>query len=216
MTNNNNSKINFSNLSAEQLAVIQQFAAANGIEMTIKQPKVKEIDHLNYTDDDHQIAICLANEKHQFNINDLTEEQQKESKRTGLCPHCLAILAEAEVIKQRMARTRKFADNRPSADKPGFQIRELVKAHVDELDKKTLKKLQDAEFCKTNFKLQYALLLDITGKAEDEIKVLRKDQKGHVRYSPQIYTINKRSYLMTNDLYSKNLTSIQEFFAKLG
>ena len=115
-----------------------------------------------------------------------------------------------------MARTRKFADNRLSADKPGFQIRELVKGPVDKLDKKTLKKLQDAEFCKTNFKLQYALLLDITGKAEDEIKVLRKDQKGHVRYSPQIYTINKRSYLMTNDLYSKNLTPIQEFFAKLG
>ena len=94
MTNNNNSKIDLSNLNAEQLAAVQQFAAINGVELPIKQPEIKEIDYLKYADDNPRIAICWADENHQFHITDLTEEQLEESKRTGLCPHCLTILAK--------------------------------------------------------------------------------------------------------------------------
>ena len=222
MANNtiNNNTIKLENLSAEQLQLLAAFAAQNGMKLgQPKQQKVKEVDHLNYTSEDKQIAICLAHEEHKFSINDVNDEELKtRCKRTGLCPKCLAILDEAEIIKKKMARTRQFVDNQPSADKPGFKIRELVKNNTDKLtkDKKTMKILMDAETCKAKFKLQYALLIDITGKNPDEIALLRKDSKGYVRYSPQKYTIGKKIYLMTNDLYSKNLDPIVEFFDQLG
>ena len=222
MTNsaiNNNNTIKLENLSAEQLQLLAAFAAQNGMKLgAAKQQKVKEIDHLNYANEEKTVAICLANDEHQFNINDINDEKLKvRCKHTGLCPHCLAILDEAEIIKKKMARTRQFVDNQPSADKPGFKIRELIKNNTDMLikNKKMLQVLMNAEACKAKFKLQYALLIDITGKNPDEISSLRKDSKGYVRYSPQKYTIGKKIYLMTNDLYSKNLNPIVEFFNQL-
>ena len=219
MTTTNNT-IKIENLSQEQLQLLATFAAQNGMQLgQPKQQKVKEIDHLNYTSEDKKIAICLAHEEHQFNIDEINDEELKiKCKRTGLCPKCLSILDEAEIIRKKMARTRKFVDNQPSEEKPGYQIREIIKANADNLakDKKSIKALQDTDFCKTKFKLQYALLLDITGKDAEEISVLRKDAKGYVRYSPQKYVIGKRIYLLTNDLYAKNLASIQEFFTRFN
>jgi len=214
-----NQTIKLENLSNEQLQLLAAFAAQNGLQIgQPKQQKVKEIDHLNYKDEARTMAICLAHSEHEFAINEITDEELKtRCKRTGLCPTCLAILDEAEIIKKKMARTRQFVDNQPSADKPGFKIRELVKNNTDKLtkDKKAMKVLQDAEACKAKFKLQYALLIDITNKSSDEISMLRKDIKGYVRYSPQQYAIGKKVYLMTNDLYAKNLQPIQKFFTEL-
>jgi len=211
-----NQTIKLENLSNEQLQLLAAFAAQNGLQIgQPKQQKVKEIDHLNYKDEARTMAICLAHSEHEFAINEITDEELKtRCKKAGLCPTCLAILDEAEVIKKKIARTRQFVDNQPSADKPGFKIRELVKNNAAKLakDKKTMKILMDAEACKAKFKLQYALLIDITGKDDAKIAISRKDSKGYVRYSPQKYMIGKRVYLMTNDLYAKNLQPIQDFF----
>jgi len=215
-----NQTIKIQNLSQEQLQLLAAFAAQNGLQIgQSKQQKAKEIDHLNYKDEARTMAICLAHSEHEFAINEITDEELKtRCKRTGLCPTCLAILDEAEIIKKKMARTRQFVDNQPSADKPGFKIRELIKTNANNLakDKKTMKILMDAEACKAKFKLQYALLIDITGKNDEEISLMRKDDKGYTRYSPQQYTIGKKVYLMTNDLYAKNLQPIQEFFKQVA
>ena len=209
-------QIQLSNLTQQQLDLLAAFAAQNGLSLETKVQKTKEVDHLNYNE--NNMAICLAHENHVFNANEIADiELQKRCKRSGLCPDCIKILDEAEIIRKKMARTRQFVDNQPSVEKPGYQIRELIKQYADTLknNRNILKQFQDAAFCKTQFKLQYALLLDITKKSPDEVGSLRKDAKGYVRYSPQNYQIGKQIFLLTNDLYMKNLTPIKEFFASL-
>ena len=211
--------LQLSNLSAEQLTALQAFAKQNGLQLDAVKSKTKEIDRLNYADEEKVVAICLAHDEHQFKIDEITDEELKiKCKRTGLCPRCLAILDEAELIKKKMARTRQFVSNQPSEDKPGFKIREIIKTNADKIakNKTMLKQLQDADFCKKTFKLQYALLLDITGKNAEELAASRKDAKGYVRFSPQQYQIGKKLYLLTNDLYAKNLAPIQDYFAQLN
>lgn len=209
-----NQNFNVSNLSQEQVAALQAFASANNIALTPAKNKRADVDNLKYIDDDHQSAVCVANENHLFEIADIDEETLSHCKKTGLCPDCLHVLSEAENIKSKMVKTRRFSDNRPSPDKAGFQIREAVKNAINNIDDELLENLQDREFCK-RFKLSYPLFIEITGKSSDEIKELRKDEKGYTRFSPQVYNINNREFLMTNSLYTKNVQLIENFFNNL-
>jgi len=216
MTIQNTTKVMLQNLSPEQLQTLEQFAAAQGMNITLTNKHNKNIDHLNYMDDEKTIAACLADNNHQFIINELDEETLKKCKQTGLCPKCLSILDEATHIKSCMARTRRFVDNQPSEEKAGYQIREILKNNINNINDDLVLNLQDADFCKREFKLSYPMLLDITNKTSDEIKILRRDTKGYNRYSPQVYKINNNSYLLTNNLYPKNLTLIRSYFEKLS
>lgn len=212
---NTTTKVMLKNLSPEQLQNLENFAAAQGMTMTLTNKHNKNIDHLNYVDEEKTTAICLADNAHQFDIGELDEELAKKCKQTGLCPKCLSVLDEALHIKSCMARTRKFVDNQPSEEKAGYQIREILKNNIDNINDDLALNLQDADFCKQKFKLSYPMLLDITDKNTEEVKLLRKDSKGYNRYSPQIYMINNNKYLLTNNLYPKNLTLIREYFEKL-
>lgn len=212
---NTTTKVMLQNLNPEQLQILEQFAAAQGMNITLANKRNKNIDHLNYVDEEKTTAICLADNEHQFNINELNEELAKKCKQTGLCPQCLSVLDEASHIKSCMARTRKFVDNQPSEEKAGYQIREILKNNINNIDEDLALQLQDTDFCKREFKLSYPMLLDITNKNSEEIKILRKDSKGYNRYSPQVYTINDNRYLLTNNLYPKNLTLIRSYFEKL-
>ena len=184
--------------------------------VTIANKRHKNVDHLNYVDEEKQTAICLADNQHQFKINDLDEELVKKCKQTGLCPDCIKILDEATHIKSCMAKTRTFVNNQPSEEKAGYQIRQILKDNINNINDDLLINLQDADYCRQEFKLNYPMLLDITNKTNDEIKSLRKDSKGYNRYSPQVYVINNNNYLLTNNLYPKNLTLIRSFFEKLS
>ena len=225
-TNNNNATVNSSNntvaasstnnyvvsgLSQEQL---QAILAAAGVDPNAIQiapaKKAKTVDKLTY---DGDFAIDKTGQRFQF--TSLSEEEKIESMKTGLSPANLSILAQAKKIKEASGfRTRVVTDNRPSEDKPGYQIREIVKANLDTIDAETLKNLQDKEFCKKQFKLQYPLLLNITNLSPEEIAIARKDAKGRSRFAPQQYKKDNEIYLMTNDLYSKNLPLISAFFNK--
>ena len=216
-TNNNNATVNSSNnyvvsgLSQEQLQAILKAAGVNPNAVQIAPAKkVKVVDKLTY---DGKIAIDKTGQR--FDFSSLSEEEKAESMKTGLSPANISILAQAKKIKEASGfRTRVVTDNRPSEDKPGYQIREIVKANLDTIDEKTLKNLQDKEFCKKHFKLQYALLLNITNLSPEEIAIARKDAKGRSRFAPQQYKKDNEIYLMTNDLYSKNLPLISAFFNK--
>ena len=44
----------------------------------------------------------------------------------------------------------------------------------------------------------------------------RKDNKGRSRYSPQVYEFEDRQFVLTNDLYAKNVEKVRNLFTKLG
>ena len=213
MENNINTKVSLKDLTAEQLEILQQFATAQGMELTISNKKSKNADHLDYIDDTH--AICSADKNHQFDISILDNNILQKCKQTGLCPNCLEILDQATQIKQHMVRTRRFVNNQPSEEKAGYQIRQILKNNINNINDDLLINLQEHDFCKNQFKLSYPMLLDITNKSTEEVKILRKDQKGYTRYSPQEYIINDGKYLLTNNLYPKNLNLIKNYFDQL-
>lgn len=212
MANVNTSSIKVSGISQEQLMQLLANAGITDAQVTAAIRKPKVVDYLTYTDETKTMAVCKANPNHVFNVMELDEETHTAVMKSGLCPDCLAIMKQAAEIKAASGfRTRAATDNRPSADKPGFQIREIVKNNLSNLDDETLAKLQDKQFSKEHFKLAYAMLLDITGMSNDEIKVARMVGK-HARYAPAVYTVGDKQFMLTNDLYAKNLQPIKEFF----
>ena len=198
-----------SGLSQEKLAEILRNAGVDPSAIQVAPvKKVKIIDKLEH---DGNFAVDKTGQR--FDFSSLSEEEKAESMKTGLSPENLMILAQAKKIKEVSGfRTRIVTDNRPSEDKPGYQIRQIVKENLDTIDEKTLKNLQDKEFCKKQFKLQYPLLLNITNLSSEEISIRRKDSKGRSRFAPQQYKKDNQVFLLTNDLYSKNLPLIKKFF----
>ena len=211
---NNNTIINLTSTNGISVEELQALLAAQGITAQIKIAQPKTNDKIQYKDEEKTIGICKYDSSHEFVIADLSEEELKNAKQSGLCPHCYQVLQQAKAIKEVVGRTRKVTDNRPSADKPGFKIREIVKSHLASLNDEIMDKLQNVEFCKNQFKLRYALLMDISDMASEEVKVARMD-KGHPRYSPAVYVKDERQYLLTNDLYARNLEPIEKFFENI-
>lgn len=184
----------------------------------------KEIDYLLYNDDG--TAICRANNvHHQFSFSDLTDEEILLCRRSGVCPSCYYKVVynsehscketnsykETHSCKKAKVDKKSTADKKTTELKPGKLIRKLVADNLDSLTREKIEKLCDKSFCKEHFKLQYALLLDVTDKIAEEIVETRKINN-HVRYSPQVYSKNNQSFLITNDLYQKNLEPIKLFF----
>ena len=179
----------------------------------------KEIDYLLYNNDG--TAICRANNvHHQFSFSDLTDEEILLCRRSGVCPSCYYKIVynsehsykETKIDKKSATGKKVKTDEKTTELKPGQLIRKLVADNLDSLTREKMEKLCDKSFCKEHFKLQYALLLDITDKTAEEIVEARKINN-HVRYSPQVYSKNNQNFLITNDLYQKNLEPIKLFFS---
>ena len=158
-------------------------------------------DKLLYEDEnDKTLATCRANSMHVFDITELTEEEQKEAKKYGLCKHCLNILQQANEIKQAIGQVR-LSSNKSSTTSninkgisAGQQIRKMFTNAISLYSDKDLMNFTDKTYSLQYFKLAYPLLLDITNKTAAEIKILKLDKKGHPRYSPRIYSINNHQF----------------------
>ena len=200
----NNIKIN-----ANEIQNAIEILKANGIAFELKTPKIT--DKFEY--DENNLAICKFSQRH-FDLNEFDEETQLRAKKLGIHPDYIDILNQANEIKNVVKANIRTVKVRPEgAIAPGKFIRNLVQDafNNENLTDEILDKLSDKEFSK-KMKLAYSLLLEITDKSNEEIKILRKDAKNHVRYSPQVYSFNKRSFLITNDLYDKNVTPVENIF----
>lgn len=220
-----NHVLNLNTSSSDNKEEILKVLAKAGItaNISIKTPKQRIVDKLIYEDEnDKTMATCRANSMHVFDITELSEEDQKRVKKHGLCLHCLNILEQANEIKQAIGQIRLSNNNSSSNSSvtkgisAGQQIRKMFTNAISQYSDKDIMNFTDKNYSLQYFKLAYPLLLDITGKSAAEIKILKLDKKGHPRYSPRIYTINNKQYLMTNDLYSKNLEKFKETFKALN
>lgn len=219
-----NHVLNLNTSSSDNKEEILKVLAKAGItaNISIKTSKQRITDKLIYEDEnDKTMATCRANPMHVFNITELNEEDQKRVKKHGLCLHCLNILEQANEIKQAIGQIRlsnNSSSNSSTAKgiSAGQQIRKMFTNAISQYSDKDIMNFTDKNYSLQHFKLAYPLLLDITGKSAAEIKILKLDKKGHPRYSPRIYTINNKQYLMTNDLYSKNLEKFKETFKALN
>ena len=130
-----------------------------------------------------------------YSMKKMDEEQLKLAKETGLCPKC----QENEVL---MLSTKKVEAK--TEVKPGKIIREAFMNLVSEdlINSQVLTDFQNKNFILKNTGIKYAFLkkIDSTKDIKEQTLV-----NGKARYSSKPITINGEQYLVTNDLYVKNV-----------
>lgn len=122
----------------------------------------------------------------------------KKNYEGTFCPKC---------VEQGLEKTEE--DETPKNDKvdeikPGALIRKVFLKLVEEgkITELVITSLTSEEATKRDLGIRYPFLKEYDPNVE--IKELTYI-KGHSRYSSKIYEINGKQYLMTNDLYKKNV-----------
>ena len=190
-------------LNTDNYQAIKDLLASKGI--TISSSAKKNTGKLNMIDD--HTAECHYCHT-QFDINEIDDDSFKELRKTGLCPECQAKLNNlTQSIKTKTVSNVKSA---------GSQIRDLVFSVLDKFDKTLMKKFTDREFCHDNFGILYPLFIDISKVKDEDINELRLAGTKGYRFATKRYTILKKTYLMCNDLYSRNVAKFENTFMELG
>lgn len=183
------------------------------------KPTLKTNANIN----DNGVVTCAAC-SHTFNIDSITDEDTlKRIHQTGLCPQCLEQLAK---FTQAAGIKITYGTAGPRVIKNGGQnagkrIRDAFAIAIkhDNFTDEILNNMQSKEWSKKNLGISpFAFLKNITGLSAAEIDSARKedDSKGRIRYLNTPYIINNQTFLMTNNLFSKNIEIIQNTFKKLN
>lgn len=187
---------------------VKKILELQGIQWTVKSNKKEPVNHLKKNENgEYECQFC-----HEIvNLDSLDEETKDKSKKSGLCPKCLSIMKQAEEIK-KTNKSLNVVNRAAKNTGVGGQIRQMIAAafNNENMNDTVINDLMDKEFSRIQFKLAYPTIKEITGMSTDEIKSIRM-YNGHSRYSPQVFTFNNREFILTNDLYNKNLEGIQQY-----
>lgn len=207
---NNNFKVTGLSQEALQNILLNAGVDLSAVQITADVAKQKKIvDKLTYVEGDNGETIAVDTLGHQFTFDGMSEEEINECKKSGLCAKCQSVLKQASEIRKI---TRVSHSRSTTSSGVGEKIRTIVADNLPHLDEETLQKLCDKDFCQKQFKLSYSLLKDVTNMSSDEIKSVRVINN-YPRYSPHIYQVNDQRFIITNNLYVKNLEPIQKFFS---
>lgn len=198
-----------------------QFKAL-GMKFEWIRPKVKTALVIDETTGLATCPVCGKT----FNVDEYSVEMQKRAHASGLCQDCIAQFDKLNGHMKHKATAKSATGERMivnGGQNAGERIRAAFKWAVDNdrIDEELLENFQDKQWTKDALGLKYALLKDITNCSAEEIKVKQyednKNGKTNSRYiSRTKYEINNRSFMITNDMYSKNLDQINKAFHKLG
>ena len=182
--------------------------------------------------DDHN-AICSKCKKI-INLNTLDIEQRDQVESAGLCPKCLSIQNNIQnKIQNQISMQNSIQNSMQSSIKPftqsfkpatkstrgnttsaGELARSLIFTAMPNITQAHMDLLTDQEYSYINFGVLYSLFLDVTGCSDREI-ITMKCHKGHSRYTKTKYNILGREYLITNDIYARNVPRIKDKFIEL-
>ena len=196
------------------LAAIQALLAAQGItaNIIIEEPKMKKYGKLQITDS-KDTAYCIGCER-EFSLAEIDDDEKLDfARKNGLCPECMKKVLEARTIMKKVKAF--FSSDEIEASMKTVSAKALILDMLDmkKMNKAIMDKLTDREFCKREMGLNNELfrLYDNTKDIDEQIKV-----KGYVKYSKKIYKFSRRSYIMTSDIYHRNIEKVKQVLAELG
>lgn len=136
-----------------------------------------------------------------YSMKKMDEAQTALAHETGLCPHCQAndvLVAKFSPVKQQ-----PVVKSAPAV-KPGKAVREAFMNLVDAgvVNGQVLTDFQDKEFILKHTGIKYAFIKEVDANVD------LKEQTfvyGKARYSTKPLTIGGKQYLVTNDIYAKNV-----------
>ena len=201
-------------MSAENREILDSILAQSSIAYEIREILAKKKSKVQFAENGNGVCIHCHTK---FDYDSLNDDDKSLVDKYGLCPACAHKYEEGQSIKQSMKvngiTTRKTPSIR-TGQKPGEVIRNLIKNSEHLLNAAIIDELNDAT---KMMKLAFPLFKMIPeGATENEIKELKKDTHGRSRYSNMSITVDGNKYLITNDLYDKNVTPITDMFASLG
>jgi DNA-directed RNA polymerase subunit RPC12/RpoP len=196
--------IDVNSLTVEQLIALAQ---ARGLKVTEKKVNSKlKIEN--------GIATCL-NCGTTFALSDVDEELLKKLHKNGLCPECQHKIDEAQKIMGLLKANNIGGERviKNGGKKVGEQLRAIVSFAVtnNRLNEEVMELLTTREASKVLTGFNFAMFIDVTGMSKDEIKEA-KLVNGRSRYLANTLVINGKSYLLSNDIYDKQLAMTKEYF----
>ena len=87
----------------------------------------------------------------------------------------------------------------------------IIDQYVDYIDDELITNLQSKEFTKKHFGIPYAFFI----LADQPVNKIGKDTNGYMRYRSKIFRINHHSYYMTNYIFDRTLSKINDFFSSI-
>lgn len=153
--------------------------------------------------------------------------KKSDANEHGLCPKCLAekfgtvengeedaISANHEPERREAAESENVKQEEIKV-RPGQVIREaFLKLVADsKITESVLTILTDQEAAAKELGIRYAFLKEFqSGVPIKELTYI----KGHARYSSKPIDVNGKQYLVTNDLYNKNVQKFMKWVDSIG
>ena len=199
--------VDLATLSAEKQAALAAILG-EGVTVEVVKPKVS-MGKLEGKIDSEGNYICQCCGK-THNYNELDDEAKAKARKFGVCPNCQKVYDFMNANKSSGAIRVK------NAVSAGELCRAAILPHIDEIDEEKLALLTDLDNCKTNMKLRYPLFIELpAGASKMDKNEIRKPDGKNARFAAEEYQILGRTFLMCNDLYSRNVAPIEEYMKVL-
>lgn len=210
----NQNIITLNNGQVMSMADIQALLAAQGIKANIivEEPKIKKYGKLQITDS-KDTAYCLGCDR-EFSLSEIDNDEKLDfARKNGLCPECMKKVLEARAIMKKVKAFFNAEEIDMSIKSVSAKTLILEMLDMKKMNKTIMNKLTDREFCKKEMGLNNELfrIYDDKKDIDEQIKV-----NGYVKYSKKIYKFAKKSYIMTSDIYHRNIEKVKQIIKELG
>ena len=205
--------INPESLTEEQKAHLIQILGIKPEDITEAKSTTKEVNNLVMKEGSETIAIDPYSGE-EFDISQLSDEDLKKVKKTGMSLESLAKLEEAEKIKALM-KGKTINRGPRNAVSAAQQVMMAIENNQHKITSEVMKILTDISESKKLFKLAYPLFIEIPSGASDTDKKEMRKVKGANRFGKREWLINDKYYFMTNDIYMRNVPLLISYFDKL-
>ena len=212
-------KVNGSNIDLAALSAEKQAALAaifgEGVKVEVATSKKKEVNRLQMKEGSETIAIDKFSGE-EFDITQLSDEELANAKKTGLSPVSYSKYEEGQKIRDLLKSTKVGTPRVRNAVSAAQQVKDAIKANASKVDDKVLATLVNADESKKLFGLHYPLLLEIPEGASDAEKKEMRKVNGNYRFASVVWNFNNKAFFMTNDIYSRNVDRLVDYFNKLS
>lgn len=218
-TNTNATAFVIEGIAQEQLAALLASAGYADAKISVKTPKKRTVDYIDYVDEDHKTGLCKACHK-EFTLGDYTEDELESAKKLGMCPSCANSYLKWKEIDAELKRGgHKTAGTKVIVDGGKAVGKRLRAAFMDAIkspnfDIDIFNDFCDLGYCRSELKFSsYPFITDVTDISDEE---LQENKDFYKRYGATRYTVFGRTIRLSGQIYEKNLVAAVSVFKKLG
>ena len=194
-----------------KLSVEEKKALEAKLSAELKQPVVlrakKEVAKFGFLqdklDENHNFACSHCGAK--TNYDELDEEDQALARKHGWCHKCAEAVRIAEKIKAVSPKRTVIRDG----DSAAQQVKNIIAEYSDQINVAFMAKLSNKDFASKNMGLRYPLFKELPNNlTTEQLKDFVCDDFGKRRFGAVQYRFKQiagKTYLMTNDIYKKNV-----------